>query len=85
LKFGVQIRQLRHTHPDSYYISVLLKYVKEFSIRFRDVLSVDDEGIIPVGELGMTVSIGARGHDKSIVPLHGQGLLHWAIITMFVV
>lgn len=76
LKFGVQIRQLRHTHPDSHYVSVLLKYVKEFSVRFRNVLryvSVDDKAIIPVGEPGMPVSSGVRGHNKSIVPLNGQG------------
>jgi len=55
---------------------VLLKYVKEFSIRFRDVLqyvSVNDKGIIPVGEPGMPISSEVRGHSKSIVLLNGQG------------
>ena len=35
-------------------------------------MSVDDKAIIPVGEPGMPVS-GCRGHNRSIVPLQGQG------------
>ena len=76
MKFGVQVRQPWHTHPDSHYVSVLLKYIKEFSVKFRDILqyvSVDDKAIIPVGEPGMPVSTGVRGHNRSIVPLQGQG------------
>ena len=76
LKFGVQVRQLRHTHLDSHYVSVLLKYIKEFSVKYRDILqyvSVDDKAIIPVGEPGMPVSTGVRGHNRSIIPLQGQG------------
>lgn len=46
LKFGVQVQQLGQSHPDSCYVSVILKYIKEFSIKFRDVVmyaSVDDK------------------------------------------
>lgn len=76
MKFGIQVRQLWHSHPDLHYVSVLLKYIKEFSVKFRDILqyvSVDDKVIIPVGEPGMPVSTGVRGHDRLIVPLQGQG------------
>lgn len=76
LKFGVQVRQLRHTHPDSRYVSVLLRYIKEFCAKFRSsvhYLSVDDKAIIPVGEPGLPVSTGVRGHNRSIVPVQGNG------------
>ncbi len=43
--FAVQIRQLRKSHPDSKYVMVLLKYVKEYAVRFFQhtmLASVDD-------------------------------------------
>ena len=75
LKFGVQIRQLRRSHPDSRYVSVILKYIKEFSVRFRHLVmytSVDDKAIIPVGEPGLPISTGVRGHNRSILPLQAS-------------
>ena len=56
LKFGVQIRQLRHEHVDSKYVSVLLRFLKDFCAQERDIvnyISVDDKAIIPVGEPGL--------------------------------
>ena len=73
-KFGVQIRQLRHEHVDSKYVSVLLQYLKEFCVQERDIvnyISVDDKAIIPVGEPGLPVSSGVRGHNRSIVLADG--------------
>jgi len=52
LKFGVQVRQLCQDHVDSHYVSVLLQYLKEFSVQQRDFatyISIDDKAIIPVG------------------------------------
>ena len=74
LKFGVQIRQLRHKHVDSKYVSVLLQYLKDFCVQERDIvnyISVDDKAIIPVGEPGLPVSSGVRGHNRSIVLADG--------------
>ena len=42
----------------------------EFCVQERDTinyLSVDDKAIIPVGEPGLPVSSGVRGHNHSIV------------------
>ena len=71
VKFAVQIRQLRKSHPDSKYVMVLLKYAKEYAVRFSQHLmlaSVDDKAIIPVGEPSAAVSTGVRGHHRSLVP-----------------
>ena len=49
--------------------------MKEFSVIFRDLVtyvSVDDKAIIPVGEPGLPLSTGMRGHNGSIVPLQAD-------------
>ena len=64
------MRQLCKDHVDSHYVSVLLQYLKEFSVQQRDFvtyISIDDKAIIPVGEPGHPVSSGVRGHNRSIV------------------
>ena len=38
------------------------------------LVSVDDKSIIPVGEPSCPVSTGVRGHNRSLVPLHGPQL-----------
>ena len=38
------------------------------------LVSVDDKCIIPVGEPACPVSTGVRGHNRSLVPLHGPQL-----------
>jgi len=75
LKFGVQVRQLCHDHVNLHYVSVLLQYLKEFSVQHKDFatyISIDDKAIIPVGEPGHSVSSGVRGHNQSIVLADGQ-------------
>lgn len=67
LRYGVQIRQLRHSHPDSRYVGVLLKYIKRFSVKFHHLVqyaSVDDKAIVPIGEPGLQISTGVRGHNR---------------------
>ena len=74
VKFGVQVRQLRKEHPNSYYVSALLQYVRHFSVAHRLVttlVSVDDKAIILVGEPHCPVSTGVCGHNRSLVPLNG--------------
>ena len=71
VKFAVQIRQLRKSHPDSKYVMVLLKYAKEYAVCFSQhvmLASVDDKAIIPVGEPSAAVSTGVMGHHRSLVP-----------------
>ena len=70
VKFGVQIRQLRKDHPDKHYVSALLQYVRQFSVKFCDcvmLISVDDKGIVPVGEPKCPISTGVHGHNRSLV------------------
>ena len=77
MKFGIQIRQLRKDHPDSHDVSALLRYVKDFSIEYRNnivVISVDDECIMPVGEPDGAVSTGVWGHNRSLVTIDGLQL-----------
>ena len=74
LKFGVQTRQLHHEHVDSKYVSVLLRFFKDFCVQERDIvnyISVDDKAIISVGEPGLPVSSSVRGHNRSIVLADG--------------
>ena len=75
IKYGVQVRQLHRDHQDSHYVSVLLQYVKAFSVQYKSDLlfvSVDDKAIIPVGS---PVATGVRGHNRSLVPLDGPQLV----------
>ena len=77
VKFGVQVRQLRKDHVDCHYVSALLQYVRSFAVQYRAcmlLVSVDDKCIIPVGEPACPVSTGVRGHNRSLVPLHGPRL-----------
>ena len=70
VKFAVQVRQLRKSHPDSKYVAVFLKYAKGCSVRFSEYVmlsSVDDKAIVPVGEPNTAVSTGVRGHRRSLV------------------
>ena len=70
VKYGVQIRQLRKDHPDGRYVNVLQQYAKDFALKYKSrvgMISVDDKAIIPVGEPGLPVSTGVRGHNRSLV------------------
>ena len=75
-KFGVQVHLLRHIHVDARYMSMILRYLKEFCVQLHSLvnyvyISVDDKAIIPVGEPGLPVSSGVRGHNRSIVLAEG--------------
>ena len=52
VKYKVQNRQLRKSHIDSRYCAVLLRYLKEMAVKFRDfaaLLFLDDKSKIPIG------------------------------------
>ena len=57
-----------------HYVNALLQYVKAFCVKFSEVtlyISADDKAIVPVGEPGLPVSTGVRGHNRSLVPQDG--------------
>ncbi len=63
-------RQLRKDHPDGRYVNVLQQYAKDFAVKYKSIvrmISVDDKAIIPIGEPGLPVSTGVRGHNRSVV------------------
>lgn len=74
VKYCVQSRQLRKNHPDSHYVSVILQYLKSFTVQYRDIVhcavsgycTVDDQCVVPVGEPGDTVSTAVRPHGRSM-------------------
>ncbi len=77
VKFRVQTRQARMDHPDSKYVAVQFRYLKEFCVRFRDqavFACLDDKSIVPVGEPGAAISTGVRGHNKVLAPVDGPTL-----------
>lgn len=70
VKYAVQCRQLRHEHPDSKYVAVILRYAKEFAVLHSEymlMISVDDKAIVPIGEPHQPVSTGVRGYNRSLV------------------
>ncbi|PKY43086.1 hypothetical protein RhiirA4_508449 [Rhizophagus irregularis] len=70
LKFMVQTRQLRASHPDIHYASALFRYEKEFSVKFRKITNLvflDDKNHCKVGESGFSVAAVERG--KKVVIL----------------
>lgn len=70
VKYAVQCQQLRHEHPDSKYVAVILRYAKQFSVLHSEsilMISVDDKAIVPVGDPQRPVSTGVRGHNRSLV------------------
>ena len=77
VKFGVQVRQLCKDHVDRHYVSALLQYVRSFAVQYCAcmlLVSVDGKCIIPVGEPACPVSTGVRGHNRSLVSVHGPQL-----------
>ena len=65
---------MRKDHPDTRYVSNILRYVKEFAVKHRPLvcmMSVDDKAIVPVGEPNFPVSTGVRGHNRSLVSING--------------
>ena len=70
LKYKVQRRQLRASHPDAHFNSALFKYIRLRMHQLSSdifVLFIDDKAKIAVGEPGEPVSTGARGRH-SITP-----------------
>ena len=77
VKFAVQVLQLHRDHQDSHYVSAILQYLRAFAVEFHSYcqyVSVDDKATIPVGDPGCPLSMGVRGHNRSLVSLSGPQL-----------
>ena len=64
LKFMVQPRQFRASHPDAHYASTLFRYLREFAVRYHEhttFVCQDDKHTIKVGEPGCPVAAVERG------------------------
>lgn len=64
IKYMIQSRQLNFDHPDSHYTAAIFKYMREFSIKFRnycDLVCIDDKHCIKCGEPGYPVAAVDRG------------------------
>ncbi|XP_013398537.1 uncharacterized protein LOC106165011 [Lingula anatina] len=68
VKYMVQSRQLNHDHVDAHYVAAIFKYLKSFSVMFKEytaLVFLDDKHGIKVGEPGYPVAAVDRG--KSVL------------------
>lgn len=78
VKFRVQTRLARVHHQDARYVATAFKYLKIFCVENRDIttfICLDDKAIIRVGEPGIPISTGVRGHNKVPTPADGPRLV----------
>jgi hypothetical protein len=78
VKFRVQTRLARVHHQDAHYVAAYYKYLKNFCVKFSEntqFVCLDDKAIVPVGEPGVPISTGVRGHNKVLTPNEGPRLV----------
>lgn len=78
VRFAIQHRQLRQEHIDSKFAQWQYQLMKHFVILNRDNCSLfclDDKAIVPIGNPGIPISTGVRGHNSSITSTEGHQLL----------
>ncbi|XP_065895962.1 uncharacterized protein [Dysidea avara] len=64
VRFMIQARQFRKTHPDEHYAAALFRYFREFAIKFKSITTMaclDDKRKIKIGEPGFPVAAAERG------------------------
>ena len=69
LKFMVQQRQWRHSHPDAHYAAACFRYMREYALTLRSLCSfvcLDDKHKIKIGEPGFPVASAERGKKVSV-------------------
>jgi hypothetical protein len=72
VQFKVQSRMSHMNHIDARYVATLYRYLKEFVVLYKSTCKLfflDDKSIVPVGEPGVPISTGVRGHNKVLVPM----------------
>ena len=71
VKFRVQTRMARVNHPDGKYVAMLFRYLKELCVKFKKealFVCLDDKAVVPIGEPGIPISTGVRGHNRVLTP-----------------
>lgn len=64
VRFMIQKRQWRHSHPDSHYAACIFRYMREYAVRVREnclFICLDDKHKVSVGEPGFPVAAVERG------------------------
>ena len=72
MRYMVQARQFRKSHPDAHYAAAVFKYQRELAVKFRSYSTfscLDDKHRVKVGEPGFPVAALERGR-KVIVGLN---------------
>ena len=76
VKYMIPSRQFRHQHVDMHYASALFRYLKEFSVRYRNqttFVCMDDKHNMKIGEPGYPVAAIERG--KEVLVCKGMKLM----------
>ncbi|CAG8783161.1 5573_t:CDS:2, partial [Racocetra persica] len=71
IKYKVQVRQLRKSHPDTHYCCAIFKYLCHFAVKFRDYVALifgDDKHKVLIGE-DVATSTGVRNNHVAISTL----------------
>lgn len=71
---SIQTRQLRASHMDDHFCAAMFKYMREYSVLYRDettFVCLDDKSKLDFGEPSLALSSGVRG-KKAIVPLNSM-------------
>ena len=64
VKYMVQQRQFRKSHPDEHYAAAIFRYIREFAIMHKEISTfacLDDKHKIKIGEPGFPVAAVERG------------------------
>ena len=64
VKYMVQQRQFRKSHPDEHYASAVFRYLCEFAVKYRDIATMaclDDKHKVKIGEPNFPVAAVERG------------------------
>jgi hypothetical protein len=70
IKYAVQQRMLRASHPDKKYCALLYSYLKGLAVQWKDkahFISVDEKAIIPVGQPHCPIGTNVRRLNRSLV------------------
>ena len=70
----IESRLVLSEHPDWKYAAMLYKYLKHFTVRFRENCLMIDKATVPVEEPGKPQAAGVRSHNRSLVPVDGPVL-----------
>lgn len=64
-------------HIDAKYVAMTFRYLKEFLVQYKQhalFVWMDDKAIVSIGEQGIPISTGVRGHNKVMTPADGPAL-----------